>query len=133
MIVPDAFWIFVAAIAGMIAWKLFGARIQSALHEFDNRRIESDRQAIQDASNPLAHFRRSIDAINEQTEPVKLVRMADGSRQPQWRGVAYDSVDAAEEARWDHVIQQARGFYSGLDEDFGLRVAGPAPKTATEE
>jgi hypothetical protein len=87
-----------------------------------------------DQKNPMAHFRRSLEAINDKVEPVVLVRV-DGTaaRAPKWNGVVYDDVQEAEEARWAHVIAEARAFYRGLDEDFGLRVAGPAPKTAREE
>jgi hypothetical protein len=133
MYFPDGLWFIVLLLAGMVIWRIYGARIKLALDRFDQRRIDADRQYIADMQNPLAHFRRSLDAINETVEPVKLVRV-DGTmaRAPVWNGTIFDDVQAAEDARWRHVIDQARTFYRGLDEDFGLRVAGPAPKTATD-
>lgn len=134
MYVPDGVWFLLALMAAMIGWKIYGARIKAALDRFDQRRIDSDQQYVADKQNPLAHFRRSLEAINETVEPVMLVRV-DGTqaRAPKWNGTIYDDVQEAEDARWTHVIGQARAFYRGLDEDFGLRVAGPAPKTAREE
>jgi hypothetical protein len=134
MYIPDGVWFFVALLIGMVIWKIYGARIKTALDRFDQAKIDSDRQLWADRQNPLAHFRRSLEAINDKVEPVKLVRV-DGTmaRAPMWNGTIFDDVQMAEDARWRHVISEARAFYQGLDEDFGLRVAGPAPKTAREE
>lgn len=134
MYIPDGVWFFVVVLGGMVIWKIYGQRIKAALDKFDRRRIDADQQYIADMQNPLAHFRRSLEAINETVEPVKLVRV-DGTmaRAPMWNGTIFDDVQDAEDARWRHVIMEARSFYRGLDEDFGLRVAGPAPKTAREE
>jgi hypothetical protein len=133
MYIPDGLWVFIAILAGMIFWKVYGQQVRSALDAFDRRRIDADQQLISDMQNPRAHFRRSLEAINDKVEPVKLVKDEDGRRQPIWNGLKFDDVDAAEDARWAAVIAEARSFYTGLDEDFGLRVAGPAPKTAREE
>ena len=134
MYIPDGVWFFVALLVGMVIWKIYGARISAALDRFDKRKIESDQQLWADRRNPLAHFRRSLEAINDKVEPVLLVRV-DGqtARAPKWNGIIFDDIQDAEEARWRHVIAEARAFYRDLDEDFGLRVAGPAPKTAREE
>lgn len=134
MYIPDGVWFFVALLVGMVVWKIYGARISAALDRFDQRKLDADRQLWADKQNPLAHFRRSLEAINDKVDPVVLVRV-DGTaaRAPKWNGVIFDTVQAAEDARWRHVIGEARAFYQGLDEDFGLRVVGPAPKTAREE
>jgi hypothetical protein len=134
MYIPDGVWFFVALLAGMVIWKIYGARISAALDQFDRRKIESDQQLWADSRNPMAHFRRSLEAINDKVEPVMLVRV-DGqtARAPKWNGIIFDDIQEAEDTRWRHVIAEARAFYRDLDEDFGLRVAGPAPKTAREE
>jgi hypothetical protein len=134
MFIPEWLWPFLLALAAMIAWKIYGARVAQALDRFDRRRIDADRQLIADARNPMAHFRRTLDAINDQVEPVRLVRAADSDdRVPMWKDDAFPDVQSAEDARWAAVITQARSFYQDLDEDFGLRVAGPAPKTARDD
>lgn len=133
MYIPDILWIGLAVMAGLIGWKFYGRQILTALDQFDQRRIDADRQMVADMKNPLAHFRRSLEAINDTVPPVMLIRMDGASeRSPIWDETVFETVQAAEEARWRHVITQARTFYQGLDEDFGLRVAGPAPKTARD-
>jgi hypothetical protein len=133
MFIPDWLWFFVVVLAAMIFWKIYGARIATAMDRFDQRRIDADRQLIADARNPMAHFRRTLDAINDQTEPVKLVQGPDGlGRVATWKGDTFPDVQSAEDVRWAAVILQARSFYQDLDEDFGLRVAGPAPKSARD-
>jgi hypothetical protein len=133
MFIPDWLWFFLIVLAGMVGWKIYGARISRAFDRFDQRRIDADRQMIADAGNPMAHFRRTLDAINDQVEPVKLVRASDDmARIATWKGEAFPDIQSAEDARWRAVIAQARSFYQDLDEDFGLRVAGPAPNTAQD-
>jgi hypothetical protein len=134
MYIPEGVWFIVALMVGMVAWKIYGARISAAMDRFDRRKIDADQQLWADKQNPLAHFRRSLEAINDKVEPVTLVRV-DGTaaRAPKWNGIIFADVQAAEEARWRFVIAEARAFYKGLDEDFGLRVAGPAPRTARDE
>lgn len=134
MNVPDIVWFAAVATAAMIGWRIYGARVRQALDRFDQSRIDADRQLIADTMNPLAHFRRSLEAINDQVPPVKLV-MAEGqdARVPVWNDQTYETIQDAEDARWRHVVSQARSFYQELDEDFGLRVAGPAPNTARNE
>jgi hypothetical protein len=130
--IPDGLWFFVFLAVAMIGWKIWGARVASALDAFDRRREDADRQMLADQRNPLAHFRRSVEAINDTTAPVLLVKGASGERYATWNGQTFPSAAAAEDARWRHVIAQARTFYQELDEDFGLRVAGPAPHTARD-
>ncbi|HAH10819.1 MAG TPA: hypothetical protein DCL54_14455 [Alphaproteobacteria bacterium] len=128
---PEWAWPFVILIAALIAWKIYGGRVLAALDAQEQKRYADDAQLIADARNPRAHFRRSLDAINEQVAPVLLIK-TDTGRAITWDGQTYDSIEGAEDARWRHVIAQARSFYEGLDEEFGLRLAGPAPSTARE-
>lgn len=118
--VPWWIWLMVGITAAMIAAKIWGARVRAAVQRFEQNRVEADRQMIADARNPQAHFRRSIEAINERVEGVRV--LPDGAAI--WNGERFESSDEAQDARWRNVINEARIFYQGLDEDFGLRIAG---------
>lgn len=115
------FWYFVAAILAMIAWRIWGDRIVGAVRRHDQRRRDADLQAYVDKMNPNAHFRQSVDQINDATAPVEPLE--DGTAQ--WNGARYATREEAEAARWRHVITQARDFYIDLDRNFGRHIKGP--------
>lgn len=118
------FWYFVAAILAMIAWRIWGERVVAAVRRFDQRRRDADLQTYYDRMNPNAHFRQSVDQINETTPPVEAMPDASDGR-AKWMGEIYATRADAEAARWRHVITQARDFYMDLDRNLGHRIKGP--------
>lgn len=121
MYFPPELWIFVVGLAAMVAWRLWGHRVVAAVRAHDQRRRDADLQAYVDRMNPNAHFRQSVDQINDATAPVEPQK--DGTAI--WSGEVYASRTEAEAARWRHVITQARDFYQDLDRNLGHKIRGP--------
>lgn len=118
---PRELWYFVAVLLAMIAWRLWGDRIKRALNAHDQRRLDADLQAYVDRMNPNAHFRQSVDQINDATAPIEP--QSDGTTN--WNGQAFETREQAEAARWRHVMTQARDFYQDLDRNLGHKIRGP--------
>ena len=104
----------------MVAWYFWGHRVVRAVKAHDQRRIDADLQAYVDRMNPNAHFRQSVDQINEETPPITVENGA-----LMWMGQAFATREEAEAARWRHVITQARDFYQDLDRNLGHKIRGP--------
>lgn len=121
MIFPPELWIFVAGLIAMVAWRIWGDRVVRAVRAHDQRRRDADLQAYVDRMNPNAHFRQSVDQINEATPPVEPQKNGTAI----WSGQTYATRDEAEAARWRHVITQARDFYQDLDRNLGHKIRGP--------
>ena len=122
---PRELWYFVAVMLAMIAWRLWGDRIKRALKAHDQRRLDADLQAYVDRMNPNAHFRQSVDQINDATAPIEP--QSDGTTN--WNGQAFETREDAETARWRHVMTQARDFYKDLDRTYGNKIRGPNKDT----
>jgi hypothetical protein len=120
---PRELWYFVAVLVAMVAWRLWGDRVKRALRAHDQRRLDADLQAYVDRMNPNAHFRQSVDQINEATAPIEPQQ--DGTTN--WNGVMFSTREEAEAARWRHVVTQARDFYQDLDRNLGHKIRGPRP------
>ncbi|MFM9863506.1 MAG: hypothetical protein ACKVRO_07855 [Micropepsaceae bacterium] len=118
---PRELWLFVAVLIGMVAWRLWGDRVVRAVRAHDQRRIDADLQAYVDRMNPNAHFRQSVDQLNETTPPIELRK--DGSII--WMDQEFETREEAEAARWRHVVTQARDFYHDLDRNLGHKIRGP--------
>ena len=117
----EGFWYLVFLMLAMIAWRIWGDRITRAARRFDQRRRDADLQAFADRMNPNAHFRQSVDQINDATPPVEP-----GSGQTAtWNGQSFASREEAEAARWRHILSQARDFYRDLDQSMGHKIRGP--------
>lgn len=112
----NGFWYFVALIAAMVTWRIWGERVLRALRRFEQRRRDADLQTYFDRMNPNAHFRQSVDQIGEQTPAVEGTT---------WNGEIYETREDAEAARWRHIITEARSFYIDLDRTYGNRIKGP--------
>lgn len=118
----EGFWYFMALAAAMVAWRLWGGKLVARVRQMDQQRLDADRQLLSDRRNPNAHFRQSVDQINEDTPPVEEIPESPGTFR--WAGTIYPSRETAEAARWNHVLVEARSFYSDLDRSFGHRIAG---------
>ena len=119
------FWEFIALMLAMIAWRLWGWRVRKALQDFEQHRRDADLQLLYDRSNPTSHFRQSVDQINEDTAAV----IAAPASVFTWNGEIYETREAAEQARWFHVLREARNFYQDLDRSFGNRISGKRPSS----
>ncbi len=120
----EGFWYFVALLLGLIAWRIWGDRVMRALRNFDQRRRDADLQTYFDRMNPNAHFRQTVDQISDATPAVEPFAKAQDARDPRavWNGEIYASREAAEAARWRHVITEARSFYIDLDRAYNNRI-----------
>ena len=118
------FWLFVAVILAMIAWRIWGARVVAAFRRMEQRRRDAELQAYFDRMNPQAHFRQTVDQIGEATQAIEPFAKAEGTHDPRaiWDGKIFASQADAEAARWRHIIIQARDFYMDLDRTYGNRV-----------
>ncbi len=114
-------WPFVVALLAMVAWRLWGERVKRALKAHDQRRLDADLQAYVDRMNPNAHFRQSVDQINDATTPIEPQK--DGTAI--WNGEPYATREEAEAARWRHVMTEARSFYQDVDRNLGHKIRGP--------
>jgi hypothetical protein len=104
-------WPIIALLGAMIAWRLWGDRVKRAAQAHDQRRRDAELQAYADKMNPNAHFRLSVDQINDGTPAIE--RQKDGTAT--WNGETYATSEEAELARWRHVINEARAFYQDVD------------------
>lgn len=114
------FWYFVSLAVAMIAWRIWGARLQQAIARRDQRRRDLELQSLYDRANPNSHFRHSVEQINQDTTPVQ----PGPSGRYLWRDMEFPTREEAEAARWRHVLRDARDFYQDLDRTFGNRISG---------
>ncbi len=120
----EGFWYFVALLLGLIGWRIWGERVQRALQRFDQRRRDADLQTYYDRMNPNAHFRQTVDQISDATPPVEPLAGATNTHDDRtmWNGEIYETREAAEAARWRHVLTEARSFYIDLDRAYRNRI-----------
>jgi len=119
------YWHILALGAAMIAWRIWGHHVTSFMRHMDQKRAHADLQAMYDRANPNSHFRHSVEQINEDTPGVLPDPDKPGSFL--WAGTRYVSREAAEAARWHHVLSEARSFYKDLDRQLGNRITGRGP------
>jgi hypothetical protein len=118
------FWLFVALILAMIAWRIWGGRVVEVFRRMDRRRRDAELQSYFDRMNPQAHFRQTVDQLSESTPAIEPFAKAEGASDPRaiWSGNIFATQADAEAARWRHIIMQARDFYLDLDRTYGNRV-----------
>jgi hypothetical protein len=97
--------------------------LHRALRRFETRNAERRRQEFHTAMDQYAHYRQTIQLIDEQVEQVSPVTVADErTGGPVVRylflGAWYSSLKDAEAARYAAVIEKAREFYVDLDRVF---------------
>ena len=95
-------------------------QIWRALRRFDAKNTERRMQEYRSAFDQYAHYRQTIDIVEEQVEDVSAVSVPDErTGQPVTRylflGTWYPTRKEAEEARRAVVIEKARDFYVDLD------------------
>jgi hypothetical protein len=126
VILPDGFWFFVGLGALLIAWRIWGWRVVALFDRIEQRRRDAELQAFCDRMNPHAHFRQTVDAINEETAAVEAFAKAEGAGDPRavWNDRIFATRAEADAARWRHVLSRARDFYMDLDRMYGRHVRG---------
>lgn len=120
------FFELIALMLAMITWRLWGWRVTKALQDFEQRRRNADLQSMYDRSNPTSHFRQSVDQINDDTPAV----VPSSQGRFTWNGDTFDTREDADQARWLHVLHEARIFYQDLDRSFGNRISGRRPSNS---
>jgi hypothetical protein len=128
VVLPEGFWFFVFLAALLLLWRFWGAAFFDRLEQ---RRRDAELQAFYDRMNPNAHFRQTIDAINEETAPVEALAKAPDAKDPRavWGNEIYSTRADADAARWRHVLMRARDFYGDIDRMYGRSVRGPRGET----
>ena len=123
IVLPDGFWFFIGIAALLLVWRYWGAAFFERINQ---RRRDAELQAFYDRMNPNAHFRQTIDAINDETAPVEAFATLPGSGDLRavWRGQIFATREDADAARWRHVLMQARDFYKDIDRMYGRSVRG---------
>lgn len=116
----SGFWYFILLALAMIAWRIWGAKVQAAFTRMDQRRRDSDLQSLYDRANPNSHFRHSVEQINQDTPPVQPNQTGGYD----WGEMQFASREEAEAVRWRTVLREARDFYQDLDRSFGNKISG---------
>jgi len=112
--------------------------IWRALRRFDARNTERRMREYRSAFDQYAHYRQTVDLVEEQVEDVSAVSVPDErTGEPVTRylflGALYATRKEAEEARHAMVIEKARDFYVDLDRVFLSRRWGRGhPKSVTD-
>jgi hypothetical protein len=125
-VMPEGFWFFVSMALLISSWPFWGPRISGFFHRLDEKRRDAELQAYYDRMNPNAHFRQTVDAFNEETPAVEPFAKARGADDPRaiWKDQIFPTREAADAARWRHVLTKARDFYTHLDRLQGHSVRG---------
>ena len=97
--------------------------LRRMLRRFEAKNAERRMQEFQSALDQYAHYRQTIQLIEEQIEQVSSVTVSDErTGQPVTRftflGDLYATRKEAEAARYAAVIEKAREFYIDLDRVF---------------
>jgi hypothetical protein len=112
--------------------------IRRALRRFDAKNAERRMQEYRSAFDQYAHYRQTVDLVEEQVEHVSTLSVPDErTGEPVTRyvflGHWYPTRTEAEEARRAVVIEKAREFYVDLDRVFLSRRWGRArPKAVAD-
>src|SRR5215475_12647612 len=80
LVLPEEFWFFVSLALALSSWPLWGPRVKAFFDRLDQRRRDAELQLFYDRMNPNAHFRQTVDAINEDTPAVEAFAKAAGAR-----------------------------------------------------
>jgi hypothetical protein len=132
---PDEFWFFMSLAVLLAAWPIYGPRIAKFFDRLEQRRRDAELQHFYDRMNPQAHFRQTLDAINDETAPVEAFAKAAGTSDVRaiWDDRIYATREEADAARWRHVLIRARDFYKDVDRMYGRSVRGRGPRGQSGE
>ena len=113
----------VLILSGMLLAIGFYKPVLGALRRFETRNAERRMQELQSAMDQYAHYRQTIQLVEEQVEPVSPITLSDErTGEPVTRyvflGTTYGTRKDAEAARFAAVIEKAREFYIDLDRIF---------------
>lgn len=126
VVLPEGFWFFISLALALSSWPLWGPRIKRFFDRLEQRRRDAELQLFYDRMNPNAHFRQTVDAINEDTPAIEALAKAAGANDSRaiWNRQIYATRAEAEAARWRYVLTRARDFYIDLDRMYGRSVRG---------
>jgi hypothetical protein len=126
LVLPEGFWFFIGLALLIAAWPVWGPRVDAFFARMEQRRRDAELQLFYDRMNPHAHFRQTVDAINEETPPVEAFAKAAGANDPRaiWGDRIFATQAEADAARWRHILVKARDFYIDIDRMYGRSVRG---------
>jgi len=95
----------------------------AALRRFEARNAERRMQEFKSSMDRYAHYRQTVQFVDEQIEPVAPVttrdeRTGDPVTRYLFLGTWYGTLKDAEAARFEVVVEKAREFYLDLDHVF---------------
>jgi len=110
-------------LTGVLAAFALYRPVLRALRRFESRNAERRMQELKSAMDAYAHYRQTLEFVEEQIEPVSTVTVPDErTGEPVKRyvflGTWYDSRSDADAARYAAVVEKAREFYIDLDRVF---------------
>ena len=126
IVLPDGAWFFLSLAVLLTAWPVWWPRVNAFFQRMEQRRRDAELQAFYDRMNPNAHFRQTVDALNEETPAVEGFAKVAGASDPRaiWDNRVYATREEADAARWRHVLMKARDFYIDIDRMQGRSVRG---------
>ncbi len=113
-------------LSGVLAAFALYQPVLRTLRRFEARNAERRMQELKSAMDAYAHYRQTVDFVEEQIEPVSAVTVADErTGEPVKRyvflGAWYASRSDADAARYAAIVEKAREFYVDLDRVFLAR------------
>src|SRR5689334_17490209 len=102
IVLPEGFWFYMSLAFVVASWPLWGPRVDAFFARMEQRRRDAELQAFYDRMNPNAHFRQTVDAINEETPAVEAFAKAEGANDPRaiWKDQIFATRAEADAARW---------------------------------
>lgn len=118
----DLITVVVVLMAGLTAYAVHRPVI-AAFRRFEAKNAERRLQEYKSAMDRYAHYRQTVQFVDEQIEPVMRETVADErTGEPVTRyvflGMQYGTLKDAEAARHAVVVEKAREFYVDLDRVF---------------
>jgi hypothetical protein len=121
-LISDLITVAIVLSAALLAYAVHRP-VLAALRRFETRNAERRMQEFKSAMDRYAHYRQTLQFVDEQIEPVTPVTVPDErTGEPATRyvfmGTWYGTLKDAEAARYAMVVEKAREFYVDLDRIF---------------
>jgi len=121
-LISDLITVAILLSAALLAYAVHRP-VLAALRRFEARNAERRLQEYKSAMDRYAHYRQTVQFVDEQIEPVMRETVADErTGEPVTRyvflGISYATLQDAEAARHAVVVEKAREFYVDLDRVF---------------
>lgn len=135
-LMSDLITVAIVLTAALLAYAVHRP-VFAAFRRFEARNAERRLQEYKSAMDRYAHYRQTVQFVDEQIEPVTRETVADErTGEPVTRyiflGTRYGTLKDAEAARHAVVVEKAREFYIDLDRVFLRRFRRPRSTALTD-